>query len=65
LGSYLLGVLPAETAHYVAFHIDQIGCRTCRANLDDLKRQQRESAQETTTRRRRYFQSSAGCLARK
>ncbi|MCE9556876.1 MAG: hypothetical protein K8T91_26310 [Planctomycetes bacterium] len=65
LGSYLLGVLPPETAHYVAFHIDDIGCRTCRANLDDLKRQQRESAQETITRRRRYFQSSAGNLARK
>jgi len=65
LGSYLLGVLPQDVAHYVAFHIDQIGCRTCRANLEDLKRQQRETAQEATARRRRYFQSSAGRLAKK
>jgi hypothetical protein len=65
LGNYLLGVLPAEAADYVKFHVGDIGCRICRANLDDLARQQRESAAESTTRRRRYFQSSAGRLARK
>ena len=65
LGNYLLGVLPGETARYVAFHVDEIGCRLCKANLDDLKRQQRESAGEATTRRRRYFQSSAGRLTGK
>jgi hypothetical protein len=65
LGSYLLGVLPAETAEYIAFHIDQIGCRLCRANLDDLTRRKQQSAPEMAARRRRYFQSSAGHLARK
>jgi len=65
LGNYLLGVLPQDVAQYVAFHIDQVGCRTCRANLDDLKRQQRESTQEAVARRRRYFQSSAGRLVKR
>jgi hypothetical protein len=65
LGSYLLGVLPATTAQYIAFHIDEIGCRLCRANLDDLARRNQQTAPESAARRRRYFQSSAGHLARK
>ena len=65
LGSYLLGVLPAETSSYVSFHVKELGCRICKANLDDLTRQQRESTNEATTRRRRYFQSSAGRLTGK
>ncbi|MCE9545364.1 MAG: hypothetical protein K8T25_07595 [Planctomycetia bacterium] len=62
LGSYLLGVLPAEMARYVAFHLDDVGCRACRASVDDLSRQQAEAATESGRRQRRYFQSSAGLL---
>ncbi len=27
---------------YIQFHIEKVGCRVCRANLDDLKAQQSE-----------------------
>ena len=64
LGSYLLGVLPEDEAHYVRFHLDTIGCRYCRANLEDLEKQQSEEREMVETRRRKYFQSSAGYLRR-
>jgi len=64
LGSYLLGVLDDETADYVTFHLEQIGCRYCRANVTDLRRQSEQSAEEDRPRRRRFFQSSAGRLRR-
>src|SRR5262245_43884962 len=32
LGSYLLGVLDADHAEYVRFHLETIGCRLCRAS---------------------------------
>lgn len=61
LGSYLLGVLPSAQAAYVTFHLDLVGCRCCRANHDDLRRQ--AGADEAAPRRRRkYFASSAGYL---
>ena len=65
LGSYLLGALGQGHGEYIAFHIDKIGCRICRANLEDLQRQQGEAAQDASQRRRKYFQSSAGYLGEK
>jgi len=65
LGNYLLGVLEDEEAQYLRFHIKEIGCRYCQANLADLESQQAEAGEETTTRRKKYFQSSAGYLGRK
>ena len=62
LGSYLLGVLDAEQAEYISFHIEKTGCRFCRANLDDMRRRQEESNETVTSRRTKYFQSSAGYL---
>jgi hypothetical protein len=62
LGSHLLGVLPDEESDYVTFHIEEIGCRYCTANMEDLKNQQAEAKERAATRRRRYFQSSAGHL---
>ena len=62
LGSYLLGALSEEHCDYIKFHIEQIGCRVCQANLQDLQRQQEESSDATTSRRHKYFQSSAGYL---
>lgn len=64
LGSYLLDVLPDDWAEYVAFHLNVVGCRFCRANLADLKRQEEESPDVIESRRRRYFQTSAGQLRR-
>ncbi len=62
LGSFLLGVLPEETAAYITFHIEKIGCRYCTANLADLRAQQAEADAGSPARREKYFQSSAGYL---
>jgi hypothetical protein len=62
LGSYLLGVLPEEWERYVHFHLEQMGCRYCQANLCDLESQEQEQPDMAEDRRRRYFQSSAGYL---
>ena len=59
LGSYLLGVLPEDQRTYVKFHVEQIGCRICQANLADLQRQQDELSEVSAGRRRKYFQSSS------
>jgi hypothetical protein len=62
LGSYLLGVLDAEHADYIRFHMDVIGCRFCQANYADLRLQQEETQELIITRRTKYFQSTAGHL---
>lgn len=63
LGSYVLGALEPEAEAYITFHLTQVGCRLCDANLSDLKRQRTEQQQDSQTRRRRYFQTSAGYLS--
>jgi len=64
LGSYLLNVLEPDLAAHIRFHLEVSGCRTCRANLDDLRvRQTDEPA--AASRRKKYFQSSAGHLRRR
>ena len=63
LGSYLLGAVDTATEDYMQFHLKQIGCRYCQANLDDLREQQAAVAAEgVQQRRRKYFQTSAGYL---
>ena len=62
LGSYLLGTLAESTQEYIKFHVEKIGCRVCRANLEDLRRQQDESSEIVAGRRNKYFQLSAGYL---
>jgi anti-sigma factor RsiW len=63
LGSFLLGVLPADAADYVRFHLETIECRYCAASIQDLRAQQSAAdADQTQKRRHRYFQSSAGYL---
>ncbi|HIF34745.1 MAG: hypothetical protein ABGX22_27765 [Pirellulaceae bacterium] len=61
LGSYLLKALDSDAQAYVDFHIETVGCRFCRANLEDL-RQRQEDSSESVKRKRRYFESSAGYL---
>jgi hypothetical protein len=65
LGSYLLRVLEADEAGYIRFHLEVSGCRTCQANLDDLKNRQTDEPATVDTRRKKYFQSSAGHLGRR
>jgi len=65
LGSFLLGVLSADAADYVKFHVETIECRCCAASLEDLRAQQSAAdAGQIQQRRQRYFQSSAGYLRR-
>lgn len=71
LGNYLLGTLDDDWMHYVRFHLEQIACRVCVANVADLQLEQSQLQTATeaakaaqSTRRRKYFQSSAGYLNR-
>ena len=61
LGQFVLGTLEAEAADYIKFHLEEIGCRYCQANLADLQAATQQSHQGEQ-RRRRYFQTSAGYL---
>jgi anti-sigma factor RsiW len=66
LSSYLLGALPDEEAAYIRFHLETVGCRVCRANIEDLQHKAAAGADtETQARRRKYFESSAGLLRKK
>jgi hypothetical protein len=62
LGSYLLQGLDDDWQDYIDFHLNQIGCAFCLANLADLKSLQEEAAPTKAQRRRRFFESSAGYL---
>lgn len=64
LGAYLLGVLETGPQDYIAFHLETIGCAYCRANLEDLERQARETQVPAKQRRQRFFESSVGLLRR-
>lgn len=63
LGSYLLQASDAGTTDYVRFHLEVIGCRTCQANIEDL-RQSQATTPETIERRQRIFASSVSRLKR-
>ena len=60
LGSYLLGAMMDDQADYIKFHLEQIGCRYCQSNLDDLSGSHHRDA--VVARRKKYFQSSVGRL---
>lgn len=62
LGSYLLGVLDVDAADYITFHLTEVGCRFCQANLRDLESAAAGASEAPVQRRRRYFESSAGLL---
>ena len=65
MGSFLLNVLGDDTAEYIRFHLQVSGCRTCLANLDDLKNRQVDEPAAVDNRRKKYFQSSAGQLRKR
>jgi hypothetical protein len=37
LGGYLLGAGDSDLLDYIRFHLEEIGCPYCRANLEDLR----------------------------
>ena len=61
VGRYLLGTLESPWKEHLDFHLGQLGCRFCQANLDDLKR---ENKDEPTELRQRIFQSTIGFLSK-
>ena len=63
LGQFVLGTLETDAADYIKFHLEEIGCRYCQANLADLQAASQQSDQGEK-RRRRYFQTSAGYLTK-
>lgn len=64
LGSYLLEATGAEESNYILFHLTEIGCRYCQANLQDLRVQAAADHGASAERLSKYFQSSAGYLNR-
>jgi hypothetical protein len=64
LGSFLLEVLDTDELAHIRFHLEVSGCRTCQANLEDLKTRRVEDRTAVEGRRKKYFQSSAGQLRR-
>ena len=40
LGGYLLGAGDTELLDYIRFHLEEIGCPYCQANLEDLRKMQ-------------------------
>jgi RNA polymerase sigma factor (sigma-70 family) len=62
IGAYMLGTLEADWHQYVEFHLNTLGCRFCRANLDDLQNQSRATQQEAF--QARIMESTIGFLSR-
>lgn len=68
LSQHLLGTLDEDESDYIQFHLQEVGCRYCAANLEDLKQAQVLASQggsEPVARRQRFFQTSAGHLRKK
>jgi hypothetical protein len=58
----MLGTLEPDWHKYVEFHLNVLGCRFCRANLDDLQSQSQETQQEAF--QARILESTIGFLSR-
>ncbi len=59
IGAFLLGTLDDKWKKYVEFHLNVMGCHFCRANLDDLNKQNQENSQQMHTR---IMESTIGFL---
>ncbi len=63
IGAYELGTLETQWQNYVDFHLHQMGCRFCRANLDDL-RTQNAQADSAPAFHQKIMESTVGFLTR-
>ncbi|MEM9646532.1 MAG: hypothetical protein AAF989_16185 [Planctomycetota bacterium] len=61
LSQFVLDTLDDEAADYIRFHVDEVECRYCAANLADLETSA-EANDEPVRRRTKYFQTSVGHL---
>lgn len=57
IGRYLLGTLDPQWQGLVDFHLNRLGCRLCRANLDDLEK---KTEDDSTVVRDRILHSTIG-----
>ena len=63
LGAYLLGVLDDDQRRFLEVHLNLVGCRYCRANLDDLAAHHATRPDDVDdARRRKLFDTSVGRL---
>jgi len=60
IGAYLLGTLDNEWHRYVDFHVNTLGCKFCRANLEDIQSQ--NAKKQSKRLRARIMESTAGFL---
>lgn len=60
LAAFAGGAVSSALASYIEFHLTEIGCRFCQANLDDLQSLAKQKGKGQV--QRRYFESSAGML---
>ena len=61
IGGFLLQTLEEPWQRYVDFHLNVLGCRFCRANLEDLQSETAEHAQQLQAR---IMESTVGFLHR-
>ena len=61
IGGYLLKTLEEPWQRYVDFHLNVLGCRFCRANLEDLEH---ETTDQTQQLHARIMESTVGFLHR-
>ena len=59
IGRFVLGTLAPPWQDYIDFHLNKLGCRFCRGNLEDLAEESKEKPKAT---RDRIFQSTVGFL---
>jgi RNA polymerase sigma-70 factor, ECF subfamily len=57
IGRFLLGTLEEPWKGYVEFHVTKLGCKFCRANVDDLHRATEEEQKKV---QQRIFDSTIG-----
>ena len=65
IGAYLLGTLDKPWHDYIDFHLQQLGCRFCRANLADLQQHNGAAQRHVDRLRTRIMQSTVGFLNRR
>ncbi len=56
---FLAGTLGDGLRQYMQFHLEEVGCRLCAANIADLQEQGGQAADQ---RRRKFFETSVGRL---
>ena len=65
LSRYLSGQLSLPDRDYVEFHVGEMHCPVCTANLEDLRQLAQASPEDQHQRRRKFFESSAGRLRKR